>query len=64
MAQAAARRHRDGADNGSGLKTTTGKRSGLGTRLVERFVKELGARHEVESSSSGTTHRIRLDQLA
>ena len=52
------------ADNGSGFKISTAKRSGLGTRLVDRFVQELGARHEVESSRDGTTHRIRLDNLA
>jgi len=51
------------ADNGSGMKVSTGKRSGLGTRLVERFIKELGANHEVSSTDKGTTHRIRLNSL-
>ena len=54
--------HLEIADNGSGMKVSA-KRSGLGTRLVERFVQELGARHEVESTNSGTTHRIRLDNV-
>ncbi len=52
------------ADNGSGLKALRGNRSGLGTRLVERFVQELGASHEIETSDKGTTHRIRVDSLA
>ena len=52
------------ADNGSGIRVSTDKRSGLGTRLVDRFVEELGAQHVVESNSQGTTHRIRLDSLA
>ena len=52
------------ADNGSGIKVSAGGRSGLGTRLVERFVQELGGKHEIESSKSGTTHRIRLESIA
>lgn len=51
-------------DNGSGIKVAAGKRTGLGTRLVERFVQELGAHHEVTSSDSGTTHRIRVHSMA
>ena len=52
------------ADNGSGMKSGTQDRSGLGTRLVERFVEQLQARHEVESSQSGTTHRILVRDIA
>ena len=48
------------ADNGRGMKSAAVRRQGLGTRLVERFVKELQARHDVISSDNGTTHRIRL----
>ena len=51
------------ADNGSGMRISSGKASGLGTRLVDRFVKELGAHHEVQSSGQGTTHRIRLESI-
>lgn len=51
------------ADNGSGMKVSAAKRSGLGTRLVERFVKEVGAKHEITSSDEGTTHRIRVSSL-
>ena len=51
------------ADNGSGIKISTGKKTGLGTRLVDRFIKELGAHHEVSSSDKGTTHRIRINSL-
>lgn len=47
------------ADNGAGIDLKAPRRgSGLGTRLVERFVRQLGASHEVQSSSSGTTHRL------
>lgn len=52
------------SDNGKGIRNGARKRSGLGTRLVERFVEELGARHEIASSSDGTTHRIRLETVA
>ena len=52
------------ADNGSGMKPNGPAHSGLGTRLVERFVEQLQARHEVESSRSGTTHRILVRDIA
>ena len=52
------------ADNGSGIKPGKRGHVGLGTRLVERFVKQLNARHEVISSDKGTTHRILLDHVA
>ena len=52
-------------DNGSGLKRATGRNGGgLGTRLVDRFAKELGCEHEVVSSGSGTTHRLWMRSLA
>ena len=34
--------------------------TGLGRRLVETFVKQLNARHEVTSDANGTRHRIRI----
>jgi two-component system, sensor histidine kinase PdtaS len=52
------------ADNGSGMKAANAIRSGLGSRLVERFVKELDAKHEVSTSAKGTTHRIVVHHLA
>ena len=52
------------ADNGSGMTVSARQRPGLGTRLVERFVKELGAEHEVSTSAAGTTHRIKVHSLA
>ncbi|HET9335685.1 MAG TPA: sensor histidine kinase [Sphingomicrobium sp.] len=47
------------ADDGVGM--TRGARTrgtGLGTRLVDTFVKQLRARHEVETGDGGTRHRI------
>jgi two-component sensor histidine kinase len=48
-------------DDGIGLNDIARTRStGLGTRLVETFVKQLRARHEVSSDAQGTRHRIRI----
>lgn len=38
--------------------------SGLGSRLVESFARQLGARHEVQSSEQGTTHRLVIPSLS
>lgn len=47
------------ADDGIGMSGSTRTRgTGLGTRLVDTFTKQLGARHEVESGEGGTRHRI------
>ena len=51
------------ADDGRGMDAGQTRR-GLGTRLVETFVRQLGGRHEVASSVKGTTHRIRVARLA
>lgn len=51
-------------DNGSGLKQAPAKGSGLGTKLVDRFARELGCEHEVVSSERGTTHRLMIRSLA
>lgn len=49
------------ADNGIGIKPGGRSRStGLGTRLVKTFVKQLRATHKVESSQAGTQHRIHI----
>lgn len=66
--QVVTRRDGDGlelrvADNGCGISASD-RRRGLGTRLVETFVRQLGGRHEVSSSAEGTTHRIRMPKLA
>jgi two-component sensor histidine kinase len=52
-------------DNGRGLQKMPARdKGGLGTKLVDRFAKELGCEHEVVSSASGTTHRLELRSLA
>lgn len=52
------------ADDGRGIQATRrdGHR-GLGTRLVENFARQLGAKHDVVSSDSGTTHRLVIPRL-
>ena len=51
-------------DNGAGLeRDRADRRSGLGTRLVERFVSEMGAAHKVTSSPAGTRHTILVPSL-
>lgn len=53
------------SDNGLGMKERPESgSSGLGRKLIETFVRQLGARHEVISSDSGTTHRIVVPKLA
>jgi two-component system, sensor histidine kinase PdtaS len=52
------------ADDGLGIKAKRGAgRSGLGTKLVDSFVKQLGAKHEVVSTDKGTTHRLFIPSL-
>lgn len=47
------------ADDGIGIKGSARTRgTRLGTRLVDTFVKQLGARHELETGDGGTRHRI------
>ena len=49
------------ADDGVGMnKSAAPKGTGLGTRLVDTFVKQLRAKHEVTSDGGGTRHRIRF----
>ena len=46
-------------DDGVGMKkSVTAKNGGLGTKLVENFARQLGARHEVTSTETGTTHAL------
>jgi two-component sensor histidine kinase len=52
------------ADDGRGIQATRRDGdSGLGTRLVENFARQLGAKHDVVSSESGTTHRLVIPRL-
>lgn len=51
------------ADDGRGIANGGPSRTGLGTRLVESFARQLGAKHEVVSSASGTTHRLLIPTL-
>lgn len=47
------------ADDGVGMNGSGRSRgTGLGSRLVDTFVKQLGARHEVQTGNGGTRHRI------
>ena len=51
-------------DNGGGMKDTSpGDGSGLGTRLVQSFARQLGAKHQVTSTDEGTTHRLLIPTL-
>ena len=53
------------ADDGCGFvdrSSTTG--TGLGQKLVQTFVKQIGGRHETSSSERGTVHRIIVPSLA
>jgi two-component sensor histidine kinase len=51
-------------DNGSGMSAAKSRRgTGLGTRLVDRFVKQIGGKHQVTSSPAGTTHTILVPSL-
>ena len=52
-------------DNGCGLKKAPAKANGgLGSRLVDRFARELGCEHQIVSSATGTTHRLQIHSLA
>lgn len=51
------------ADNGVGMTRNARSRgTGLGTRLVDTFTKQLGARHQVETGKGGTRHRVQFPQ--
>ena len=52
-------------DNGVGMRgRSTSARGGLGTKLVENFARQLGARHEVISTDTGTTHAFVIPTAA
>jgi two-component system, sensor histidine kinase PdtaS len=49
------------SDDGNGMNVRAlSNRRGLGTKLVESFAKQLGARHEIVSSEQGTTHDLTI----
>lgn len=51
-------------DNGAGLQPKrAGSGGGLGTRLVERFVSQVGGTHQVKSSDAGTVHTLLVPSL-
>lgn len=53
------------SDNGNGIKSTKSRsRGGLGTKLVDTYVRQIGAVYEVSSSDSGTSHRIVIPDVA
>jgi two-component sensor histidine kinase len=52
-------------DNGVGIRGNAKvDRGGLGTKLVENFARQLGARHEIVSSEQGTTHDLVIPRVA
>ena len=52
------------ADDGSGIRPNRRKESsGLGSKLVESFARQLGAKHQVTSNDQGTTHRLLIPEL-
>jgi two-component sensor histidine kinase len=53
------------SDDGVGIKKDARTRgTGLGMRLVDTFIKQLGARHDVETGDGGTRHRIHFSRAA
>ena len=51
-------------DDGRGMDgAAKPDQGGLGTKLVESFARQLGAKHHVTSSSQGTTHRLVIPRL-
>jgi two-component sensor histidine kinase len=55
-------------DDGCGLPPATQRTrsptGGLGSKLIESFLRQLNASHEVISSAEGTKHRILVPQIA
>jgi len=51
-------------DDGRGMKATRkDDHDGLGTKLIESFARQLGAKHQVTSTEQGTTHRLVIPSL-
>jgi two-component sensor histidine kinase len=52
------------SDDGQGIQASRREgHSGLGSKLVESFARQLGAQHQVMSSEQGTTHRLLIPSL-
>jgi two-component system, sensor histidine kinase PdtaS len=52
-------------DNGVGIdRNSKASRGGLGTKLVENFARQIGARHEIVSTEQGTTHDLVIPRIA
>lgn len=52
-------------DNGVGINQhTKAGRRGLGTKLIENFARQIGARHEIISTEQGTTHDLVIPGVA
>jgi two-component sensor histidine kinase len=52
------------SDDGQGIEASRRDgHSGLGSKLVESFARQLGAKHQVSSSEQGTTHRLLIPSL-
>jgi len=52
------------ADDGDGMKESKRKAdSGLGSKLVQSFARQIGAKHHVTSTEQGTTHRLLIPTL-
>ena len=52
------------ADDGRGIDASRRRdQSGLGSKLVESFARQLGAEHDVVSSRKGTMHRLLIPNL-
>lgn len=52
------------SDNGIGIQPSKARNGGgLGTKLIDNFVRQLGADHEISTSENGTTHRIIVPSL-
>jgi two-component sensor histidine kinase len=52
------------SDDGRGIQASRRDgHQGLGSNLVERFARQLGARHEVVSTNKGTEHRLHIPRL-
>lgn len=48
----------------NGCQPISGASAGLGSKLIETFVRQLGASHVISSGERGTIHRIQVPSLA
>ena len=51
-------------DDGRGIEATRKDgHEGLGSKLIESFTRQLGAKHDITSTDRGTTHRLEIPSL-